>query len=288
MKRSAVGIDIGGSYIKTVDSKGRRRKIKNPGNFLDLTRLIEDISRDYESVGIAVAGFVDTKGFVHESPNIPYINGKKILVQRKALYIANDATLACYGEVLFGSAKKWRKRGVVACITLGTGLGGGLVIDGKPFLGANGMSMEIGHVPLTEDKTRVCSCGRYGCAEEYVSSRAIVRYYKEQTNEEVTAEEVVDRAKKNDIRALEALKKFAFYTSKVIQIISHMFNPDAIVICGGVIHHFPGVRNSIDEFSKEIIIKPIYERLKILPAKLGEFSGAYGALGMAIEKPLGK
>lgn len=276
-----IGIDIGGSYIKAVDYRGRRFKVKNPGNFADLIKTLKDISKNYNKVGVAVAGFVNRKGFVYESPNISYINGKRISIAGKKTVVANDATLACYGEVMFGSAKKWSKSGVVVCITLGTGLGGGLVIDGKPFLGADGVSMEIGHIPLTEDKTRVCSCGRYGCTEEYVSSRAIVRYYKEITGNELTPEEIVSRANGGQADALESLKKFALYSSKVIQILSHIFNPNAIVISGGVIHHFPKVYNFIDDFIRTTLIKPIYKTLRIVPAKLGEFSGAYGALGFA-------
>lgn len=276
-----IGIDIGGSYIKAVDYRGRRFKVKNPGNFADLIKTLKELSATYNKVGVAVAGFVNLKGFVYESPNISYINGKRISVAGKRTVVANDATLACYGEVMFGSAKKWSKSGVVVCITLGTGLGGGLVIDGKPFLGADGVSMEIGHIPLTEDKTRVCSCGRYGCTEEYVSSRAIVRYYKEITGNELTPEEIVSRANSGQAEAIESLKKFALYSSKVIQILSHIFNPNAIVISGGVIHHFPKVYNFIDDFMRTILIKPIYKTLRIIPAKLGEFSGAYGALGFA-------
>lgn len=277
----ALGIDIGGSYIKAVDYRKRKFKIKNPGNFDDLMKVLRDISKNYTSVGIAVAGFVDLKGFIHESPNIPYINGKFICIRGKKTYVANDATLAAYGEVHFGSAKKWMKKGIVVCLTLGTGLGGGLVIDGKPFLGSNGISMEIGHIPLTEDTSRVCSCGRYGCVEEYVSSRAISRYYKEITDKDLSSEEIVKRANQGEEYAIQSLKKFAFYTSKVIQILSHIFNPNAIVISGGIIHHFPHVYDFIDEFIKVFLIKPIYSGLHILSAKLGEFSGAYGALKFA-------
>lgn len=276
-----LGIDIGGSYIKAVDLRRRKFKIKNPGNFEDLMKILKDVSENYDSVGIAVAGFVDLKGFIHESPNIPYINGKFIYIRGKKIYVANDATLAAYGEVHFGAATKWRRKGIVICLTLGTGLGGGLVIDGKPFLGANGISMEIGHIPLTEDTSRVCSCGRYGCVEEYVSSRAISRYYKEFTNEELDSEQIVKRAKQGENNAIKSLKKFAFYTSKVIQILSHIFNPNAIVISGGIIYHFPLIYNFIDEFIRVFLIKPIYSDLHILSAKLGEFSGAYGALKFA-------
>lgn len=278
---SAIGIDIGGSYIKIVDSRGKKEKIKNPGNFKELLETLTSISKKYHKIGLAVAGFIDTKGYIHQSPNIPYLNGKKITIKGKRIYVANDATLACYGEVLFGSAKKWRKKGIVVCLTLGTGLGGGLTIDGKPFLGATGISMEIGHIPLTEDKTRICACGRYGCAEEYVSSRAITRYYEEITSQKLSSEEIINLSKNNKEEAIKAMRKFAFYTSKVIQVITHILNPNAVVISGGVIHHFPKVFEFIDEFARENLIKPIYKGLKILPAKLGEFSGAYGALGFA-------
>lgn len=142
--------------------------------------------------------------------------------------------------------------------------------------------MEIGHVPMTDDKTRVCSCGRYGCVEEYVSSRAIRRYYREVSGLDATPEEVVIRANGGDLNALEALRRFAYYTSKALQIISHILNPNAIIISGGIVHHFPKIQDFIGEFVEDILIEPIYRDLHVLPARLGEFSGAYGALGMAL------
>ena len=277
-----LGIDIGGSYIKIVDSDGRREKLENPGEVSSLFELLEELTRGYDSVGMAVAGFVDFDGFVHQSPNIPYLNGKRIRVSENSrLFVANDATLACLGEVFWGAGRKWKENGIVVCITLGTGLGGGVVINGKPLFGAKGIAMEVGHTPLSEDKRIVCKCGRIGCTEEFVSARAIVRYFKEITGEEKKPEEVVSLAHEGDKNAVEALKRFSYYTARAIQNISHVFNPHAFIISGGVIHHFPEVLSFIKNFASELVIKPIFDSMEILGAELGEFSGAYGALKMA-------
>jgi glucokinase len=273
-----MGIDIGGSYLKVVDSEGKKFLESNPGNFSGLLDFLNKISEGYDGVGIAVAGFVSFDGFIFQSPNIPYLDGKKIEIQGREFAIANDATLACLGEVWFGAGEPWRKKGIVLCITLGTGLGGGAVIDGKPLFGADGIAMEVGHIPLVEDSRRVCACGRVGCTEEFVSARAISRYYKDITGELRTPEEIVSLANSQNEYALKALDTFSFYTAKVIQTLAHIFNPHAIIISGGVIRHFPKVLDMVKDYSKKLLIEPIFRSLNILPAQLEEYSGAYGAL----------
>ncbi len=284
-----VGIDIGGSYIKIVDSEGRRRKEENPGDFNVLMELISRIVSGYDASGIAVAGFVDLSGFIHKSPNIPFFDGKKIEIKEKKFFVANDATLACLGEVVFGSGRAWRKRGIVVCITLGTGLGGGFVVDGEPFLGESGIAMEVGHVPISEDERRICRCGRVGCAEEFVSARALVRYYIEITGirDNITPERVISLASSGDKNAIGAVERLAYYTARVVQLLSHIFNPSAFIISGGIFEYFPKVIDMIREHAAGIVIPYIFNAMKILPAELGEFSGAYGALAyckMKIEK----
>jgi len=265
--------------MKIVDSDGRREKVKNPDDSESLFKLLDEISSGYDSVGIAVAGFVDFDGFIHQSPNLPYLNGKKIKLKSVSKFVvANDATLACLGEVHYGAGRKWSKKGIVVCITLGTGLGGGLVIDGKPIFGAKGIAMEVGHIPISDNSEVVCKCGRVGCTEEFVSARAISRYFKELTGQYKTAGEIIDLARSEDKNAFESIRKFSYYTSKVVQIISHIFNPDAIIISGGIFQHFQEIISLIKEFSSKIVIKPIFESMEILGAELGEFSGAYGAL----------
>ena len=280
----SVGIDVGGSYIKIVDSDFNRWKERSPEDFDSLINFVKKLSRAYDTVGVAIAGFVDLEGNIHKSPNIPYLDGKNIAVDDKVVF-GNDATLACYGEVIFGAGRSWRYKGIVVCITLGTGLGGGLVIDGSPFWGSTGVSMEIGHMRISEQ--RICRCGRVGCAEEFVSSRAIVRYFEELTGRQLSAEEIVDLANSGDKFALEAMRNFAFFASRVIQNISHILNPSALIISGGIIYHFSEILNFIDDFSRKVVIEPIYNSMKILKAELGEFSGAYGALALAMESQKG-
>jgi len=283
-----IGIDIGGSYLKVVDSEGKKFLESNPGNFSGLFEFLNKISQGYDGIGIAVAGFVSLDGFIFQSPNIPYLDGKKIEIQGKEFAVANDATLACLGEVWFGAGKTWKKKGIVLCITLGTGLGGGAVIDGKPLFGAGGIAMEVGHIPLVEDSKRVCSCGRIGCTEEFVSARAISRYYKDVTGELRTPEEIVSLANSQNEQALKSLDTFSFYTAKVIQTLAHIFNPHAVVISGGVIRHFPKVLDMVRDYSKKLLIEPIFNSLNILPAQLEEYSGAYGALKLIELQILGK
>lgn len=281
MAKKFLGIDIGGSYIKFVDSEGKKFKEKNPYDYEKIVELIDRFSQDYDSVGIAVAGFVNFDGFIYESPNIKSLNEKKIEVRGKPYFVANDATLACVGEVFFGAGRKWKKKGIVLCLTLGTGLGGGAVIDGKPLFGTLGIAMEVGHIQISDDTKRVCVCGRVGCSEEFVSSRAIERFFFEITSEKTTSDKIIEFANKGNANALEALKKFSFYVARVIQNLAHIFNPDAVIISGGIISHFEGVIDMIKDEARKIVIKPIFDSMELLPAELGEFSGAFGGLKMA-------
>jgi glucokinase len=281
MAKKFLGIDIGGSYIKFADSDGKKFKEKNPYDYEKIIDLINRVSQNYDSIGIAVAGFVNFDGFIYESPNIKSLNGKKIEVKGRPYFVANDATLACFGEVSFGAGRKWKRKGIVVCLTLGTGLGGGAVIDGKPLFGARGIAMEVGHIQISDDIRRICVCGRIGCSEEFVSSRAIERFFFEIASEKTTSEKIIELANKGNINAIEALRKFSFYVARVIQNVSHIFNPDAVIISGGIINHFNQVIDMIKHEARKIIIKPIFDSMEILPAELGEFSGAFGGLKMA-------
>lgn len=285
-----LGLDLGGSYLKFIveedgqffKDKLRVREIIAEGKLDELKDAIVGIILEHSpsAVGFAVAGFVEPPGFIEKSPNIPILNGVdmiKFLNLDIPTVIANDASLACLGEHKYGSAKGAR---CAVCLTLGTGLGGGLVIDSKLWLGVTGVAMEIGHTKISDEDT-TCPCGRKGCAEEFVSSRAIVRYYKRIKGEEVSSADVINRAKFGEREAALAMEEFSESLSSVIMNIVHIINPDVVVLSGGIQEHYPEVVSLTRDRVKNRVIPSCAKGLKIEPAILGEYAGAWGALELA-------
>ena len=285
------GLDIGGSYMKVAHysslfslsslSYDSIQKLKFPSgdtsnkdNFID--GLISVLQKfDSDAYGIAVAGFVQN-GIVLSSPNIPAltdVNLCKIIKDKfkKDCVVGNDATLASYGEYRFGAS---RNSTISVCFTIGTGLGGGTVIYGQPLFGVSGLGMEIGHTKISSE-SRKCSCGNIDCVEEYVSARALVRFYGEDTK----PENIIDLAKTGDTRARKAIDTMSEHICSIVVNAVHIFNPDTVVLAGGTVEHFPEIVDMVKSKFKNKVIKPFSCEIK--KAELGEFSGCLGALAIA-------
>ncbi|HPP67441.1 MAG TPA: ROK family protein, partial [bacterium] len=180
--KKAIGIDLGGTYIKygLVTQSGdiiKKGMISTMAESGDRNVVIEQISIAIKSVwdnniagiGIGTPGIVDNRGNVYEAPNLPEwdnFNLKEIFEKKfnKNVIVENDANSIVWGEYLFGAG---RGANTIVCLTLGTGLGGGVIIDGKLFRGAIYSAAEIGHMPINYNG-RKCGCGSIGCIETYV------------------------------------------------------------------------------------------------------------------------
>src|SRR6478735_6849351 len=187
-----VGIDIGGTKVLAgvVDSSGRvleRQRRDTPGSSVrDVENTIVDLvlelgrTHDIAAVGVGAAGFVDvTRSVVKFSPHLAWrdepLRDAVMSRLRIPVVVDNDANAAALAECRFGAGRRHR---LVLCITLGTGIGGALVIDNRVFRGANGMAGEFGHMQVVPDGHR-CSCGNRGCWEQYASGNALVREARE-------------------------------------------------------------------------------------------------------------
>lgn len=285
-----LGVDIGGTFIKVIlkeDEKVIKDKVKieehhkTGKGFIELLKTV--INRyQPEIVGIAVAGLVDKSGKITNSPNLKYvenINFKDTLqdVFSVPVVIGNDANLAAYGEYVYGGGKDSQ---ILVCLTLGTGLGGGAVIDGKILEGVSGCGMEIGHM-IVEKGGEVCNCGRKGCLEAYVSSYGLERIYRKISNKQLSSFEIINLAKNHHKEAVEAFEIFVDYLSLGIMNIAHIFNPDRLLLAGGVVENYPEIIPSLREKVKNITFPCSSSALEIDMAKLGSWSGAYGALALA-------
>jgi glucokinase len=163
---------------------------------------------------------------------------------------------------------------------LGTGLGGGLVLDGKIFSGVSGSAMEIGHITVEKDGFP-CHCGRKGCLEAYVSSYGLERIHCILTEDKKTSFEIISLLRENDKKALESFEIFTHYLSIGIMNIVHIFNPDKVLLSGGIVENFPETIDLVKSKINSLVFPLPLRDLSIDAGKLGSWSGAYGALALA-------
>ena len=276
------GVDIGGTFIKVLWEDGRREKhfIKNiKDNRETLLKRVKEIVLDGSptAVGIAVAGFTATSGKVYRSPNIPVIDG----VDFRELFrdsgievvVGNDVSVAAFGEWFFDN----RESEILLLVAVGTGLGGGLVIEGKPFFGVCGSAMEVGH-HIVERNGYPCNCGRRGCWEAYCSSYGLQRIYRELGGETLPDYEIVKRALGGEETALRAVDTFKEYLSVGLMNMVHLFNPDRIVLGGGVVEGMGELLADVEGRVKELSESLPSSCVSLGFSEAGEFLGARGAL----------
>ena len=220
----------------------------------------------------------NTNGVLTRLPNIPTLNGMDLKAALSGLFdlpitIENDATAAGIGEDWLGASKDVDNS---ICVTLGTGIGGGIILDGEPLRGLDGTGGEIGHI-CVEPEGVPCGCGSRGCVERYASATAIVRMAKEAGMEISTAFEVYEAAKRGDGRAQAVFQKMGRYLGIMLAGLINTLNPEMIVIAGGVA---AGWDAFIDYVKNEVTARAFPEpalRVKIVRSTLGDDAGILGA-----------
>lgn len=191
----------------------------------------------------------------------------------------NDANLAALGEQMAGGGKGHDN---VVMITLGTGVGGGIIIDGKIVTGTNGGAGEIGHIPVNPFETDKCSCGKKGCLEQYASASGIVRLAKKymiSDGEEMTAKEVMDLAKSGDEAALRVTDELGKYMGMALASVASVVNPDCMVIGGGVSKAGQFLIDTVQKNFLKYVFTPC-SNVTFKQAELGNDAGMYGGAGL--------
>jgi glucokinase len=178
-------------------------------------------------------------------------------------------------------------------VTLGTGIGGGIIIDGKILRGIDGTAGEIGHI-CVEPRGEPCGCGSRGCVEQYASANAIVRLTRALENQYagsilnnkkgITSLDVYEAGKAGDELALEVFRQMGFYLGVVIADLLNLLNPEAIVIGGGAAAGWDLFMSHVNEQIRKAAYRETVERVKILRAELGDDAGIVGAAYLAFEK----
>ena len=247
------------------------------------------------SFGLALAALVNPReGRILSSPNLPQLNDLALAEQLSArlqlkVVLENDATAAAVGEHWLGSSKDVESS---VFVTLGTGVGGGLILDGRVYRGIDGTAGEIGHICVEPDG-HPCGCGSHGCVEQYSSATAIARIARELAGQnptslligrtKLTSKDVFDAAVKGDAVALETFQKMGRYLGIALAGLVDVLNPELIVIGGGAaggwdlfIEH---VRSEIDARA----FKHPAARVQLVRASLGEGAGILGAARVALD-----
>lgn len=301
----AIGIDIGGTKISVTlgSSAGKilvRKKIltktgpQSRSCVQEIVKSVEELVRDSRAsgfkvlgIGIGAPGAVDSKkGILPRSPNLPGWAGipiRKILHQRFKLpvMIANDANAAAVGEAVFGAGKRAKS---LVYITVSTGVGGGIMIDGRLYEGAGFVAGEIGHISVVPEGKK-CNCGSRGCLETYASGTAIASTYRSLTRKKVAgAKEVGAACRAGDKLALTSYREAAYYLGIGLANLMNILNPEVIVIGGGVLksdprEYWPAVIRS----AKRHAWPEAFRTTRILRSPLLGHSGDFGALALAFQ-----
>ena len=257
------GVDIGGTTVKLglfttegeiVDKWEIKTRTENQGEAVlpDIAAALNEkleekqIPKDeVEGIGVGVPAPVDSEGVVQNTANLGWgyydVNSEMDARSGMKGEIGNDANVAALGEMWLG-AGKGRKN--IIMVTLGTGVGGGIIIDGKPLVGAHGAGGEIGHLCVNYEETDHCGCGNTGCLEQYASATGItrlanIRLAKDDKasvlrGQEVSAKTVFDAVKADDEVAKESAEEFGKYLGHAMANLAAVADPSAIVIGGGV------------------------------------------------------
>ncbi|MFQ5956142.1 MAG: ROK family protein [Candidatus Brocadiales bacterium] len=299
-----LGADAGGTNIKTVlvNSRGKvfaamkRPTLARRGRDAVIERLVLTLRdtvkksgvtmRDVAGAGIGFAGPLDAgTGIVFNPPNLPGWSNvplRDILKQRLKMPVAldNDANLVAMGEYWKGAGRGAK---CLICLTLGTGVGGGIILGGRVWHGASGIAGEIGHMTVVRNGRR-CACGNKGCLEAYASSNGMVLRMQEllktgnvRRHDKVTPKNIERWALSGDKLATKAIKDTGVILGVAIASIANMLNPDVVVIGGGVSKIGDPLFDPIREEVEKRAFTQAVEGLKIVKAELGDNAGAIGA-----------
>lgn len=312
MKKYGFGVDVGGTTIKmgffetngrliskweikTNTEDGGENILSDIALAIDNKLAQEAISKnEVQGVGIGVPGPVRSDGVVNGCVNLGWgvvdVASELGKLTGLSVKVGNDANVAALGEMWQGGGKGSKD---VIMVTLGTGVGGGIICDGKMIAGFHGAGGEIGHITVNKEEIEPCNCGQYGCLEQYTSATGIVRMAKRKLNrsteetslrkfEELTAKDIFDEAKAGDPIAKQLVEELGSILGSTLSNIACVADPEIIVIGGGV--------SKAGEILIETIQRHFIEgcfhackNTQFVLASLGNDAGIYGCMQMILD-----
>ena len=314
MRKRCIGVDVGGTTVKLglfeltgeviykweIPSRREDNGRKILPDVADSIKKVlaerQLVMKDIVGVGLGVPGPVTESGYVETCVNLGWrdVNPARELsaiLDGQAVKIGNDANVAALGEMWQGGGKGYKD---VVMVTLGTGVGGGVILDEKIIAGKHGLAGEIGHIHVRDEETESCNCGGVGCLEQIASATGIAREARRklaatagdsmmrQYGDRITAKDVLDAAKAGDAIALEVVETVGRYLGLVLSQLTMTIDPERFVIGGGV--------SKAGQFLIDVI-EHHYQRYTPISknkgtiglAELGNDAGIYGAARMILE-----
>ena len=285
-----IGIDFGGTRIKigivASDRVVRSTVVETPigaapSEIFDLmAQAVRSLAQGVTTVGLAIPGEVDAEGRCWRLPNVPGFEGIHIaseLSQRLAgarVVVENDATSAALAEHLYGHGRAHES---FLMVTLGTGVGGGLVVGGQLRRGANGFAGEIGHVRVESGEAAwPCGCGQRGCMEAYAGTDGLLRRFTELGGHADEIAEVAALARRGDVPALNTFRSMGAYLGLGLSSIQNVLDLDAVVFSGGISGSFDLVEPSLRESLERHAFSAPLAAVPLLVSELGERAGIVG------------
>lgn len=311
MKTYGFGVDIGGTTVKLglfrtsgeLLDKWEIPTRKEDGGSQILPDVAESVkekltergidTEDVQGIGVGVPGPVTPEGVVRRCVNLGWgvfhVEDTLSGLTGYPVKAGNDANVAALGELWQGAGKGAKN---MVMVTLGTGIGGGVIIDGHIVAGATGAGGEIGHIPVNDDETLACGCGKKGCLEQYASATGVVTLTKRALEAsdrpsglrelpELTAKDLFDAAKANDALALEVLEQFGKILGKGLASVACVVNPEMFVIGGGV-SKAGGIVTDVVEKYYALYAFHACREAQFKLAELGNDAGIYGCVKMIL------
>lgn len=312
MGKKVFGVDIGGTTVKMgmfsedgelLDKWEIPTRTENNGSNIlpDIADSIQgkmnanSLGReDVAGVGISVPGPVDDNGIVHKCVNLGWgvfdIDKEMKKYLDLPVFAGNDANAAALGEAWKGGGKGCRD---VVVVTLGTGVGGGIIVNGKVLSGHMGAGGEIGHIHINDDEDEKCGCGKKGCLEQYASATGIARLATRRLAEDdmpssirgvssMNAKVVFDAVKANDALAMEVAERFGQILGKGLSCVADVTNPEMFVIGGGV----SKAGKIVLDYIKKYFVKYVFpgsRDTKFTLATLGNDAGIFGSAKLVLD-----
>lgn len=304
--------DLGGTHLRaaTISEQGRihfRHKQDTPRaeSAGEIVAALVDAARECEkqeakagerirAISVVVPGTVDVKaGVVVKAPNLPCLDGFRLAAAVENAFnlpviIENDANAAAVGEMWQGAGREYT---AIVCVTLGTGVGGGIILDGRLWRGANESAAEIGHMSVDPFGGVACTCGSRGCLEVYASATAIVRMAREarprfagstlSQGDGLTAEQVYGAGVNGDELALEVFRRMGVYLGIGLANLINVLNPEVIVIGGGVVNGWELFEKHMLQQVAERAFPLPAAKVKIVRAECADDAGLLGAARLA-------
>lgn len=304
--------DLGGTHLRVavVDSNGEiyvrqiqpTPQAEGPNEIVrtliaaarECERQLAELKGTISAASIAVPGTVNVaQGLVVKVPNVPSLDGFQLAPALESelgwsVRLENDANAAAIGEMWQGAGQGYRN---IICVTLGTGVGGGIILDGNLWRGADGSAGEVGHISVEPFGGVPCSCGSQGCLEVYASATAIVRMTREarprypnsllHNTEDLTSEKIYRAGKEGDELAIEVFRRMGVYLGIGLASLINVLDPEIVIIGGGLSNGWELFEKHMHQQILERAFSVPARHVKIVRAQCGDDAGLLGAARLA-------